>query len=359
MNAHRRRFASRRATMLALCAGATLGSAVPLRAAADRVDDALERAIEYLVKQQKDDGSITDAGNPHAMTALALLAQAAVGRTPDVPGSVGEPVRRALAYLLDERRQRDNGYFGHDGSRMYGHGIVSLTLAELLGMGVDDETDRRIRQRLEKAIALILWAQDRKDANDRDNFGGWRYEPDSRDSDLSVTIWQLMALRSARVAGLDVPTAAIEKAVAYLRRTWKVDNRGRERIGGACAYQPNRQPSWASAAAGLLAMQVCGLYDAPEVAGSADWLRAQPLDWQREFFLYGTYYYAQGMYQRGGEYAEHARRSVEEALLPRQQANGSWRAPHGQEHSAGSVYGTSMAVLSLAVKYHYLPIYQR
>jgi len=323
------------------------------------VDDAIERAVAYLISQQKLDGSITDAGNPHAMTALALLAQAAVGRTPDTPGANGEPVRRALAYLLEDRRQRDNGYFGHDGSRMYGHGIVSLALAELLGMGVDDDTDRRIRQRLEKAIALILWAQDRKNADDRNNFGGWRYEPDSRDSDLSVTIWQLMALRSARAAGLDIPTAAIEKAVAYLCRTWKQDDRGRQHIGGACAYQPSRHPSWASAAAGLLAMQVCGLYNTPEVAGSADWLRAQKLDWQQEFFLYGTYYYAQGMYQRGGEYAEHARRAVEEALLPRQQADGSWRAPHGQEHNAGSVYGTSMAVLSLAVKYHFLPIYQR
>lgn len=331
----------------------------PSLALGDRVDDAVERAVEFLVKQQKDDGSITDAGNPHAMTALAVLAQAAVGRTPDLPGPAGDCVRRALAYLLDDRRQRDNGYFGHDGSRMYGHGIVALTLAELLGMGIDDETDRRVRQRLEKALSLILWAQDRKDANDPDNFGGWRYEPDSRDSDLSVTIWQLMALRSARAAGLDVPTAAIEKAVAYLRRTWKPDTRGRERVGGACAYQPNRTPSWASASAGLLAMQVCGLYEAPEVAGAADWLRARELDWRQEFFLYGTYYYAQGMYQRGGIYAEHARRAVEEALLPRQQADGSWEAPHGQERNAGRVYGTSMAVLSLAVKYHFLPIYQR
>ena len=104
---------------------------------------------------------------------------------------------------------------------------------------------------------------------------------------------------------------------------------------------------------------MCGQYDSPEVQGSADWLMDQKLQWEGRYFLYGTYYYAQGMYQKGGEYAAHARREVETLLLSRQKEDGSWRAPHGEESNAGSVYGTAMAVLSLSVKYHYLPIYQR
>ncbi len=334
---------------------ATAVVAGPLR---DRTDEAVDRALAFLASQQKPNGAITDAGNPHAMTALAILAAAATGHPPGTPDAIGVMARKGLEYLLADGQQRPNGYYGGDGSRMYGHGIVTLTLAELLGMGPDAETDRRIQARLEKAIELILWSQDRKDRNDSQNFGGWRYEPDSRDSDLSVTIWQLMALRAAKNAGMDVPKEAIEKAVAYLRRTFKeVERRGQK--AGGCGYQPGRGPTYTSASYGLLAMQVCGLYTAPEVEAAAAFLRQEKLDWNDRFFLYGTYYYAQGMYQRGGEDALISRRNVEEVLLSKQNEDGSWQAPHGEERNAGRVYGTSMAVLALAVKYHYLPIYQR
>ena len=325
----------------------------------ERVDEAIGRALGYLRTQQKNDGSITDSGNAHAMTALSVMALSAVGNQATDPTPEGETLRKALDYLLANERQRDNGYFGGDGSRMYGHGIVTLTMAELLDMGVSPEQDARIRQRLRKGVDLILWAQDRKERNNEREFGGWRYEPDSRDSDLSVTIWQLMALRAAKNAGLDVPREAIEKAVQYLRKCYKADTKGKERVGGACGYQPGNNQSYAAGAAGLLALQVCGLYESDEVQGSADWLKAKKLEWDGRYFLYGTYYYAQGMYQKGGEYATHARREVEAILLAKQKDDGSWRAQHGEEHNAGSVYGTSMAVLSLCVKYHYLPIYQR
>ena len=95
------------------------------------------------------------------------------------------------------------------------------------------------------------------------------------------------------------------------------------------------------------------------VAGAADWLLEHPPKWGERFFLYGTYYYAQGMYQRGGNHAETAERLVQDILLEKQQNDGSWQAQDGTESRAGKVYATAMAVLSLSVKYHYLPIYQR
>jgi hypothetical protein len=106
-------------------------------------------------------------------------------------------------------------------------------------------------------------------------------------------------------------------------------------------------------------MQVCGEYESPLVAGAADWLLEHPPKWKEHFFFYGTYYYAQGMYQRGGNHAETAQRLVQEILLEKQQSDGSWQAEGGQENGVGKVYATSLAVLSLSVKYHYLPIYQR
>ncbi len=83
------------------------------------------------------------------------------------------------------------------------------------------------------------------------------------------------------------------------------------------------------------------------------------VDYHNHWFFYGTYYYSQGMYQRKGQYAIKARRRVEELLLQHQSDDGSWHASEGQERNAGRVYSTAMAILSLSVKHHYLPIYQR
>jgi hypothetical protein len=210
-------------------------------------------------------------------------------------------------------------------------------------------------------VELILRSQ--AQPKDQRNLGGWRYMPDSRDSDLSVTVWQLMALRSAKNAGLDVPKEAIERAVGYVKRCFKgkkgPDGKPDPTGLGACAYEPGQNPEYAMAAAGLLSLQVCGDYESPEVAASADWLKGRKLEWNSEWFFYGTYYYSQGMFQRGGDYAAHGRREVEAVILPKQAPDGSWLGQHGQERGAGRVYGTAMAILCLAVRNHYLPIYQR
>jgi hypothetical protein len=78
------------------------------------------------------------------------------------------------------------------------------------------------------------------------------------------------------------------------------------------------------------------------------------------YFYYTYYYYAQGMYQVGGQYADAAARQAPAALLPNQDAaTGAWKPVSSNEAAGGSVYCTAMAILGLSVKYHYLPIYQR
>lgn len=328
----------------------------------DEVDIAADKAIAFLVSQQKDDGSIHTGKYETTMSSLAIMAMASVGIQPADNGLEGEAMRRALSFVLKEDRQDENGYFGQrDGGRMYGHGIVTLMLTEMLGMTISDEQDKLLHDRCQKAIDLILSSQkEDKPVNAR---GGWRYYPNSRDSDLSASVWQLMALRSAKNDGLQVPGSAIQDAVEYLKRSYSVplDRNGLpgDQAGGFC-YEPGRRhATYTMTAAGLLAMQVCGEYESPLVAGAADWLLAHPPKWKERFCLYGTYYYAQGMYQRGGEHAKTARTLVQEMLLKEQHGDGSWEAQNGEERNAGKVYSTSLAVLSLSVKYHYLPIYQK
>jgi hypothetical protein len=334
---------------------------VPVRAdnpfGKDQVDVAIKRGIDYLVSEQYDEGRFAGAINDGqsrdhlvAMTSLSIMAMAAVGHQPSDATPEGIGMTRAINFVLKPDNQAAGQYFGADGSRMYGHGITTLMLAEMLGMGVDEEQDERIRSSLRNAVDLILASQ--KNGKPWQYRGGWRYTPSSRDSDLSVSVWQVMALRSAKNAGLDIPAESIDEAVAYIRRCYSQQH-------GAFSYVPGRAPDYAMVAAGALSMQVCGQYDADEVQGAAVWLHSNELNYQHHWFFYGTYYYAQSMYQRGGTYAQRARSRVEDILLRHQSDAGFWAGSSGQEKSAGRVYTTAMAVLSLSVKYHYLPIYQR
>lgn len=329
----------------------------------DETDLAVDRAIAFLISQQRqEDGAILDKGHDTTMTALSIMALASVGVQPSDPGAEGAAMQKALAFVLRDDRVDDKGYFGNiDGGRMYGHGIITLMLTEMLGMSASDEFDQLIHERGQQAIDLILSSQ--KEAKPIHYRGGWRYNPNARDADLSVSVWQLMALRSAKNDGLDVPASAIDDAVEYLKRSYAspLDRNGlpADKASGFCYEPQQRNPTFTMTSAGLLAMQVCGEYESPLVAGAADWLLAHPPKWNERFCSYGTYYYAQGMYQRGGDHAATAQKLVQEMLLEKQADNGSWIAENGSERGHGAVYATSMAVLSLSVKYHYLPIYQK
>jgi hypothetical protein len=315
----------------------------------DRVDQAMERGADYLLNAQQPSGEFSPKMSD-AMTALGIMALASMGHQPSDPGKYGRVLRQALNFILREKPSRHYKndpklvYFGADGSRMYGHGITTLCLTEMLGMGVGKEQDTRLREVCKKALSLILRSQ--KVIKGNRFKGGWRYSPDSRDSDLSITAWQLLALRSGKGAGMDVPKESIDLAVRYLKGSYI----SRGNVKG-CAYTPGGRHTLAMAAAGLLSLQVCGEYDSPEAKGSAEWLSSQNVIGGGHFY-YSTYYYSQAMQKQGKVMAKKAREIVEKALLKKQQKNGSWNGNYGP------VYCTSMAMLSLSVKYHYLPIYQ-
>jgi hypothetical protein len=326
---------------------------------ADRVDESVLRATEYLLQQQDDTGAISNKmRNETAMTSLGILALASLGHQPGDPSREGQAMRRGLDYVLRPDGQEKDGYFGQkDGSRMYGHGITTLMLSEMLGMGLDIEQDEMIREKCRKGLQLILRSQ--KVPKNEANRGGWRYTPDTSESDMSVTVWQTMALRAAKNAGLDVPKEAIDDAVRYIKRCYQPENdkRGPLQLGGFGYQGKGRELS--TTAEGLLALQVCGEYDSPEVLGASERLFKNGITDNEKWLFYLTYYYAQGMYQRGGNYADEGRRVVADVLLPLQGRDGSWEGKGGEERGGGKVYATAMAVLSLAVKNHFLPIYQR
>ena len=191
----------------------------------DRVEISVERATNFLLKMQEDDGSFSDS---KCVTRLSEVTRLQLWvfwpgfywEPTERSGKVGLAPRRALNFILrrDPRRGQYE-YFGADGSRMYGHGITTLCLTEMMGMGVDKAQQERLRTVGQKAINMILRSQMVRKENPKHK-GGWRYTPSSQDSDLSITVWQLMALRSAKNAGLAVPKRAIDEAVLYLKRSY-------------------------------------------------------------------------------------------------------------------------------------------
>jgi hypothetical protein len=322
-----------------------------------RVDASITAALARLATMQQPSGAWELGMQPNrgfrggsestAATSLAVMAFLAAGHVPG-EGPYGPQLEHAIRWVVD--RQHENGllFVGRDrhGS-MYEHGISTLMLAEASGM-VNEADGRRVRAALEKAIDRILQGQ-MVDKADRQK-GGWRYMWNSNDSDLSVTGWQLLALRAAKDVGCDVPAENIDLAVEYVKKC--------SAGTGGFTYQPGPGVTTTRSGTGILCLEVCGEHHARESLAAADYVLLHPLRADDQWFFYGAYYCTVGMFKMGGDYWERTRDHVGETLLADQNNDGTW-TPRNNEGRGGIVYATSLSVLALAVEYQYLPIYQR
>jgi hypothetical protein len=225
----------------------------------------------------------------------------------------------------------------------------------------------RMQQAINNSLAVTLemqsWKKDR--THDR---GGWRYIDDVNeiDSDLSITGWQLMFLRSARNAGFDVPEKQIDDAVEYVRRCF-------DRQYGVFCYSVNRSESRSRgmAGAGILALAHAGFHNSTEAQRSGDWLLENNFDnynpfvrdarsWRDDRYHYCLFNACQGIYQLGGRHWNEFFPRAVKTLLENQQADGSWPAEQYKRDSQfGNAYTTALAVLSLGAPNQFLPIFQR
>ena len=318
----------------------------------DEIDAGISRALQSLARAQRPGGAwqTDEHGDSTAATSLAVMAFMAAGHLPG-EGPYGEQLERAVFWVISQQGQ-DDMLVGQRRSHgpMYSHGIATLMLAEVLGMMDDETVSRKCRKALERALKVILKAQDVPKASR--HAGGWRYEPHSRNSDLSVTGWQLLALRAAKDVGCDVPAENIDRAVRYIRRLSVKGNHG-------FGYEGPHGATPTRAGTGILALEICGRHHSAEALGAADYLIERPLHTKDSYFYYGVYYCTIGLFKIGGDYWERSRPRLFRTILNEQRRDGSWFTLHGSERRYGPIYATSMAVLALAVEYRFLPIYQR
>lgn len=321
---------------------AVVAFTLPLRAQAKMSDDgkrAAGKALDWLASKQNEDGSFSEGPYVHntAITGFAMLAFMSQGHLPN-QGQHGPEVAKAARFLMGAKRQ--DGYIvGARGGNMYCHGMATLALAELWGQTQNDDELKKVVQ---DATELIVRCQSPE--------GGWRYNPvNSQGADISVTIMQVMALRAAKNAGLNVPDKNMKDAISYIKRCY-LDKQG------GFTYQPNSgAPGFARTAAGACVLFLSGEYKAQEIPKAVEYLKKH-FDESQHYF-YGHYYAAHAMHQVGGKDWKDWYAKLNATFLPMQSADGSWsRVERG---SPGPVYQTAIAVIALSVPMNYLPIFQR
>jgi hypothetical protein len=199
--------------------------------------------------------------------------------------------------------------------------------------------------------------------------GGWRYLRilgNQPQSDLSITSWQLMFMRSAKNAQFNVPQGYVEEAMAYVHRCFDSQTgMFHYSLSGGGGFGASR----GMVGAGILSLSLAGQHQTAIAKAAGDWLLSHPYRYFGEVigsydkFFYSTYYCSQAMAQLGGHYWDQFFPSMAEVLLKAQTSDGSWPPEQAHETSGVSIFGNAMssalAVLSLTPPYQLLPVYQR
>ncbi|HWB09840.1 MAG TPA: hypothetical protein VG826_11460 [Pirellulales bacterium] len=349
--------------MFALRQGDTRREFIDLVGGNEETEQAVRRGLQWLVAHQHANGrwslhqldppekKLPDTSGPGstqsdtAATGLGLLPFLASGHT-HAAGEYQAAVGQAVQWLI-ARQKPDGNLFDDPPSIafMYAHAIATIALCEAYGMTQDE----RIRQPAQRALDFVVAAQNQ-------GTGGWRYQP-GESGDTSVLGWQVMALKSGEMAGLNVPKSALDLAGKWLDRA-----AGTGGSLGTFGYQgPGASP--AMTAEGLLCRQFLGSRrnDPAVLAGAKFLLERLPQAGQESSYYW--YYATQVMYHMQGDYWTAWNERLRGLLVSTQIRDGhmagTWDPRDPWEQSGGRLYATSIRLLMLEVYYRHLPLYQR
>ena len=328
-------------------------------------EKALERGLQWLAANQGSGGNW--GSNELGLVSMGLLAFLADGHQPG-RGKYGETTERALKYIL--RNAKPSGLLNITGPKhdMYNHGLTTFVLGQVHGT----TSDPRIGPVLDRALKLI--------ANTQCNDGGWDYyaRAQARGHDLSLSVMQAKALRSAMDSGLEVPREVVNLAIQDVRKHYHPIGSSRSapedeqrRVPGQFTYDGSRG-TLAMAAAGVVCMQEFGQYDdwridksmAVITKGIAE-TKAKRNSGKLPMDAYTLYYVGQALYQKGGkpwrDQYPHLRDVLVESQrsTPGQKAiDGMWAESRWKRGQEGNMWGTATACFVLAIPNRYLPILQ-
>ncbi len=317
-------------------------------------EDAVALGLRWLKQNQRVGGNWSlkgpykgSAANEDipAATAMALLAFLGAGNTHQ-SGEYAEVVDKAVRYLIS--RQTEDGFLAVGSpprQKMYAHAQATIAICELYGL----TRDPYLAEPAKNAVQFCVEAQGKR--------GGWRYEP-REDQDVSVTGWYVMALMSARMAGIPVDSEVFHRIGQFL------DTVQREN-GALYTYQDfDIYPSISMTAEGLLCRQYLGWErDRKELHVGAEKLLKHPISWaDSNRSVYYWYYATQVLHHLGGEkwrnWNETMRVALPGAQVKAGPEMGSWD-PKGDAYGSagGRLYVTCLCIYCLEVYYRHMPLY--
>lgn len=309
--------------------GGYLGEEVP-----QDIDRMVKRGLQYLQREQRPDGSWANSGGEAgpAITAFCVLSMLASGEDARF-GLYAPNIKRGIQSIL--AAQDGQGYIGPS---MYNHGFATLALAEAYGM-VDEP---RIGPALEKAVNLIV------DAQTRSRSGAWRYSPTSDDADTTVSGAQMVALFAARNAGIAVENEVLDRALNFYRQCLTSD-------GGVGYTDANAGGSGPRNAIAVLVAGLAREQNSKLFRSAWQWLqqRGEGDEDGGAYTFYYLYYAAQAYFRADMNAWRKWNRKTADALSMTQSASGAWEGPNG------TTFCTGASILSMALNYRFLPIYER
>ena len=311
------------------------------------VRDIYAKGLAYLVAQQKPAGDWSSShGAAAGVTGICCMALLSSGEDPNF-GAYAEPLRRGLRFILRAQNERTGFFSGSGGKSMYEHGFATLALAEaygavddqLLQEGADGKTVPALASALELAVRCILTSQN------QNPHGAWRYSPTTDDEDTSVSGACLVALFAARNAGIEVPDENVKKALDYYERSTFAD--------GTVAYSGGMGGGTSSARTAISCL-VFALGKQKDTASHRDTLKnlvdSRVMTDGFGHKYYTRYYVAQALFQ--GDFEAWSRWNRENTQTIR-----------GEQKEDGCIgedpYSTGMSLLSMALTFRFLPIYER
>lgn len=275
---------------------------------------AVADALRWLRQTQNPDGSWSKT-QPVAMTGLALLTYLAHFELPAVSKEYGLTVEKAIQYLHNRMLTADGIV-----EREYSHGIATYALAEAYGL----THLLPLRASVEKGLATIIAGQQPQ--------GGWDYGfGQSARWDLSVSGWQVQALKAGAIAKVPLPGLgeALEKAVAFLEKANYRDG---------FRYAPESGSTASMQGVGALCMQLLGRGNARAVRDALDSLGDKArVSWKDVkpggLTTYAWYYQTQAMFHGGPQTWGKWKDVYMKELRLAQKPDGHWET--GQAGDAG------------------------
>lgn len=336
----------------------------------EEIRQALRKALDYLASEQTPEGYWL--GEYEENAGIAGLCLMAFLGADCVEKDYSTQIARAIEFLKSkyhpssdyESGTKDQAFYGGligEDYHMYEHAIATLALVEALVYLNDFSLEPIVKE----ALQLIARAQNTEYKpeslggpvpSDSSEYGGWRYRPDSTDSDISVTGWQILALIAAMNAGLSIPDWCLPKAADYIR---------------ACSYEEEGSFAYTAGSGstgcartgiGALCLQLAGYPDDPLIPPALRYMQDNPPIWEYEdpgegYPFYYWYYGTRAMINAGGDDAHIWKKWMCRLLVDNQNETGSWDGAQKEEDM--EIYTTALGALMLELCCGHVPIYMQ